>query len=297
MTTSQLGSLTTQELSSQPACWSRATDIAAAEAASLPHSGERVLLLGCGTSYYIAQAYATLREEAGLGETDALVASELPSRRRRYDRVVAISRSGTSAEVVEALRRVQGDIPITALVGVPNSPVAELADDVVDLSFADETSVVQTRFATTVLAVLRASIGEDLDQVVADGELALKTPLPSLPERQLVVLATGFAAHLAQEGALKCRESAAAWVEAYPAGEYRHGPIAVADAETLVWALTPLSEKQRRAVLDTGARLEQGQLDAMAELVRVQRFAVEWAGSRGRDADEPINLSRSVTDV
>jgi fructoselysine-6-P-deglycase FrlB-like protein len=296
MTASTLGSRTIHEIQTQPACWTRAQEVAATNP-GLPQSGERVLVLGCGTSYYIAQAYAALREQAGHGETDAVVASELPERRRNYDRIVAISRSGTSAEVVEALRRVEGEAKLTSLVGVTNSPVADLTDQIVDLSFADEQSVVQTRFATTALATLRAGLGEDLSPAVADAKRALVSPLPEVPERQLVVLATGWASNLAQEAALKCREAAAAWVEAYPSGEYRHGPIAVADAGTLVWAMTELDAKQRDAVLATGAGLEQGQLDPMAELVRLQRLAVAWATKRGRDADSPVNLSRSVTDV
>jgi len=263
----------------------------------MPRGGERVLVLGCGTSYYIAQAYAALREQGGHGETDAMVASELPGRLRPYDRVVALSRSGTSAEVVDALRRLAGDLEVTSVVGVADSPVAALSDHVVDLGFADEQSVVQTRFATTTVALLRAALGEDLSGTVADAEVALAGGLPELPKRQLVVLATGWAASLAQEAALKCRESAAVWVEAYPSGEYRHGPIATADAETLVWALTPLTERQVDAILGTEARIEQGRLDPLAELVRLQRFAVEWAASRGRDADRPTNLTRSVTDV
>ena len=295
--TRTLGSRTADELHTQPDCWRRAVEVADAESAKLPAPGARVLALGCGTSYYMAKAYAELREQAGLGETDALVAGELPSRRRPYDHVVVISRSGTSAEVVAALQRLRGEVHSTALVGVSDSPVASLADQVVDLGFADETSVVQTRFATTGLAVLRASLGEDLAPLVTAAEEALAAPLPALPKRQLVVLATGWATNIAEEAALKCRESAGAWVEAYPAGEYRHGPIAVADAETLVWALSPLTDTQRTAVLATGAAVEQGRLDPMAELVRIQRFAVEWAVSRGRDADVPVNLSRSVTDV
>ena len=210
---------------------------------------------------------------------------------------MAISRSGTSAEVVDALGQLRGEAPVTAIVGVTDSPVAMLADGVVDLGFADETSVVQTRFATTGLITLRVGLGEDLDPLVQQGEAALHAPLPSLPARQLVVLGTGWATNLAQEAALKCRESAGVWVEAYPAGEYRHGPIAVADAGTLVWAMTPLTDVQRAAVLETGAALEQGELDPVAELVRIQRFAVDWAAGRGRDADVPTNLSRSVTEV
>lgn len=295
--TPALGSRTIEEIWTQPTCWRRTAQVVAAEQGALPRPGERVLALGCGTSYFIAQAYADLREQAGLGETDARVAGELGAHHRRYDRVVVISRSGTSAEVVEAGERLRGEAPITALVGVTDSPVAKLADHVVDLGFADETSVVQTRFATTGLTTLRVSLGEELEPLVAQGEQALRSALPAPPAKQLVVLGTGWAASLAQEAALKCRESAGVWVEAYPAGEYRHGPISVADAGTLVWAISPLTDVQREAVLQTGAALEQGELDPMAELVRIQRLAVGWATDRGRDADLPTNLSRSVTDV
>ena len=295
MGTPALGSLTLEEIKSQPACWQRAQQVAATGTLDLPRQGERVLVLGCGTSFYIAQAYAALREQSGAGETDALVASELPQRRRQYDRVLAISRSGTSAEVVEALRQVQREAKLTAIVGVPDSPVADLAEHVVDLSFADEKSVVQTRFATTALATLRAALGQDLTPAIADAESAITSSLPETPESQLVVLGTGWAASLAQEAALKCRESAAAWVEAYPSGEYRHGPIAVAGPSTLVWAMTSLTEVQRQAVRETGAALEEGHLDPMAELIRLQRLAVNWAAERGRDADSPLGLSRAVT--
>jgi glutamine---fructose-6-phosphate transaminase (isomerizing) len=296
-TSAALGVRTTGEIATQPDCWTRAIEIAADEAAKLPRPGERVLVIGCGTSFFIAQAYAALREAAGHGETDALVASEVPVRPRPYDRIVALSRSGTSAEVVTAVERLAANTPVTAVVGVTDTPVATAARDVVHLGFADEESVVQTRFATSALTLLRAAVDGDLRGLVPDGVRALTSGLPPVPERQLVVLATGWAVGLAQEGALKCRESAAAWVEAYPAGEYRHGPIAVADHRTLVWAMTPLPDIQSTAVMATGAALEQGRLDPMAELVRLQRFAVLWAQARGRDADSPTNLTRSVTEA
>ena len=72
----------------------------------LPRPGERVAVVGCGTSWFMAQAYAAARETPGGGETDAFAASEMPSG-RRYDRVVAISRSGTTTEVVRLLGRVR----------------------------------------------------------------------------------------------------------------------------------------------------------------------------------------------
>jgi fructoselysine-6-P-deglycase FrlB-like protein len=291
------GSMTTAEIETQPQSWKRAVEVAAAHSAALPQPGERVLVIGCGTSYYIAQAYAWLREQAGHGETDAAVASELPTRLRSYGRIVALSRSGTSIEVIDAMSRLPAGVPVTAVVGVTDTPVAAAATDIVSLEFADEQSVVQTRFATTALATFRASIGEDLTTVIAEAEAALVSHLPRTPERQLVILGHEWSAAIAQEAALKCREAAAIWAETYPRGEYRHGPIAVADKTTLVWSLAPLTDVQRQAVLDTGARLELSTNDPMAELVRLQRFAVRWATERGRDADRPTNLTRSVTNV
>src|SRR3954465_10281108 len=91
-----------EEIASQPACWRRATELARTAAMALPRRGHRVAVIGCGTSWFIAQAYASLREAAGHGETDAFAASEMP-RARRYDRVLCISRSGTTTEVLEVL--------------------------------------------------------------------------------------------------------------------------------------------------------------------------------------------------
>ncbi|WP_249714004.1 SIS domain-containing protein [Rhizomonospora bruguierae] len=291
------GAITTAEIETQPQCWTRAVEVAGTHSAALPRHGERVLVIGCGTSYYIARAYAWLREQAGHGETDAAVASELPTRLRPYDRIMALSRSGTSVEVIDALAQLPAGVPRTAVIGVVDTPVAAAATRVVPLKFADEQSVVQTRFATTALALFRASLGEDLTAVIAEAKEALASDLPPTPERQLVILGHDWSTAIGEEAALKCREAAAVWAETYPRGEYRHGPIAVADATTLVWSLAPLAGVQRQAVLDTGARLEVSTRDPMAELVRLHRFAVRWATERGRDADRPTNLSRSVTDV
>jgi glutamine---fructose-6-phosphate transaminase (isomerizing) len=293
------GQITADEIASQPACWLRAQDQARAGVPGLPVSGERVLVLGCGTSYYVACSYAWLREQAGHGPTDALIASELPSRVREYDRVVAISRSGTTTEVIQALDRFTGAVPITSLVGVPGTMVANQATDVVDLSYADERSVVQTRFPTTTLALLRAALGDGAAaqaELVRQGEAALRAELSGMP-RQLVVLATGWATGLAQEAALKCREAAGMWAEAYATAEYRHGPISVAGPGTLVWAMTPLSETETTAITATGATIRHGRTEPQAELVALQRHAVAWAAGAGRDADRPVHLSRSVIAV
>jgi glucosamine--fructose-6-phosphate aminotransferase (isomerizing) len=292
-----LGRLTSEEIASQPACWIRAQEEGRSGPPGLPGPGERVLVLGCGTSYYVAAAYAWLREQRGHGPTDTVIASELPEVVRAYDRVVAISRSGTTTEVHQALLRLRGAAPITAVLGALDTPIASLATDIVDLSYADETSIVQTRFPTTLLALLRAHLGDDARaqaELVAAGEHAVNAGITEAPPRQLVVLASGWAAALAQEAALKCRESAGMWAEAYATGEYRHGPISVAGPDTLVWAMTPLSDVETAAIEATGARIHHGGTEPLAELVLLQRHAITWATAVGRDADLPAHLTRSV---
>src|SRR5882762_9600702 len=91
------------EIATQPECWEAVLEHAASPL--LPAPGERVAVVGCGTSWFVAQAYAALREAAGLGETDAFAASEMPAD-RRYGRGARRSRSSTSVVVLDLLRRV-----------------------------------------------------------------------------------------------------------------------------------------------------------------------------------------------
>ncbi len=296
-------SRTAAEIATQPALWRRAARLAP-DAAGLPGRGERVAVTGCGTSWFMAQAYAALREAAGQGETDAFASSEFP-RGRSYDRVVAITRSGTTTEVLELLGALRGATPTTALTAGPATPVATAADQVVALDWADEESVVQTRFATTALALLRAALeaagplpeGVGRVEVAADDcALALAEPLPrpALAAGQVTFLGAGWTYGLAQEAALKMREAAGAWTEAYPAMEYRHGPIAVAGPGRVTWAIGPVPAGLAAEVRRAGGTLVSCPLDPMADLVRAQRLAVAAARSRGQDPDRPRNLTRSV---
>src|SRR5207244_11302123 len=90
-------------------------------------------------------------------------------------------------------------------------------------------SVVQTRFATTELVLLRAHLGHDPSPAADAAERVLTAPLPPgmLTAGQFTFLGTGWTYGLANEAALKLREAAGLWTEAYPAMEYRHGPAAV----------------------------------------------------------------------
>ncbi len=288
-------SKTEAEIASQPACWRRAAALAADVAGALPASGERVAVAGCGTSWFMAQAYAAAREAAGHGETDSFAASEMPLG-RRYDRVLVLSRSGTTTEILQLLDRLGGTVPTVAITAGATTPVAQAADAVIDLSFADEESVVQTRFATTELALLRAHLGEVIGPVAAAAERVLAEPLPAemLAARQFTFLGTGWTVGLASEAALKMREAAGMWTEAYPAMEYRHGPAAVTGDGSVVWLFGAPPDGIGAEVAAAGGIAWYSDEDPLAELVRVQMLAAALARARGLDPDRPRNLARSV---
>lgn len=282
------------ELASQPETWARAAELRD-EQALLPGSGSRVAVVGCGTSWFIAQSYAWLREARGHGETDAFAASEAFVD-RDYDAVVALTRSGTTTEVLQLVEGLRGRVRTIGVIGDAASPLVGLVDEAVTLPFADETSVVQTRFATTALALFRASLGERLDGPIADAERAVAEELdPELARAgQYTFLGRGWAVGLAHEAALKMREASQSWTESYPSMEYRHGPISIAAPGRVTWHFGEAPEGIDAEVAATGARFEAGSLDPMAELVRAQRVALERARAQGLDPDEPRNLTRSV---
>jgi fructoselysine-6-P-deglycase FrlB-like protein len=283
-------SITAEEIASQPRLWRQAADL---DASMLPEPGAEVCAIGCGTSLYMAQAWAALRESRGHGRTDAFPASELP-RGRAYDAVVALSRSGTTTEVVHALGHAGArTVAITAVAG---SPVAAAADDVLVLDFADEASVVQTRFATTALSLLRAYEGVDVGRSADDAERALSLPLPVEPGAadRWAFLGRGWTVGLAYEAALKLREAAQAWTEAYPVFEYRHGPISIAGPGAAVWFLGAPTDGLADSVARAGGTVVAPELDPLASLVLAQRTAVALAEAAGLDPDTPRNLTRSV---
>lgn len=286
------GTYVDDEIASQPQTWAEAAELAPSVAAALPAPGERVAFVGCGTSWFVGMAAAVRRESLGVGESDAFAASEYPVE-RSYDRVVAISRSGTTTEVIDLLQRVS--VPTTLITAVVDSPATRFADDVIALPFADEQSVVQTRFATSVLALLRAHLGEDLTSAIADARSALSIDVDALTSvDQATFVATGWAVGLTYEAALKTREAAQFWAESYPAMDYRHGPIAIAQPGRLVWSLGGAPEGLADEVAATGATFVEHELDPLARLVVAQRFAIALAKSKGLDPDRPRSLTRSV---
>lgn len=292
------GAMTRRDVTTQPDIWRRAAAVADASRV-LPQPGEPVLTLGCGTSYYVGQAYARLRTAAGLGPTR----SEIPSELDRLDpdeTVILLSRSGTTGDLLATGSYLRGSHRLVVIAGDPNSPLSELApSSTIMLDFADEQSLIQTRFATAGLTVLRRSLGEEIEPIAVAGTAALDADLPlaGAPFRALrhvVFLGTGWAAAIAQEAALKVREAAGFWSEAYPLFEYLHGPISCADDRSLVWSFSAVPDDVASEIRRTGATLEVSPRDPQAELVRVHRLALDLAAREGRDADRPRHLNRSV---
>jgi fructoselysine-6-P-deglycase FrlB-like protein len=288
-----------REIATQPDDWARVIGRLDTVAEHLPRPGERVATIGCGTSWFMGQAYAGRREDLGQGVTDAFAASE-HHLARGYDRVVIISRSGTTTEVIEVVEGLRAaGTPHVSIVATAGTPVAERSAATILLDDVDEQSVVQTRFATTTLALLRASLGEDLADAIAQARAVLAEDASdavgalALAE-QVTFLGRGWTNGIAAEAALKLRESAQFWSESYPAMEYRHGPISIAAPGRAVWAFGSVPDGLADEVRGTGAHFEHRDVDALADLVRLHRLCLAKADAAGLDPDAPRNLTRSI---
>lgn len=282
----------TKEIFSQPEMWRQAIRHASTDRA-LPAARTPILFLGCGTSYYIGEAYTRLRNECDRGRARAAIPTEIP-----YvddaDAVVVLSRSGTTSDLIDAARRLGTSHRVIGLVGTLDTALIDVCHDVIDLSYANERAVVQTRFATTAFTFLRATVSIPHESLIGDAERALRRPLPMPTPKHIVFLGTGFSLGLAREAALKCIEASGRWADAYATNEYLHGPISAAGPDTLVWPLAPIPDALAAAIIATSATLLTPTLDPQAELIGAQRLAVAMSLEDRRDPDRPPFLTRSI---
>ena len=242
------GSSTEREIASQPACWRRAAELAGSVAGLLPAPGERVAVVGCGTSWFIAQSYAAAREESGQGETDAFAASEMP-RARHYDRLLLLSRSGTTTEIYELAERVRGATPtlaITADAADPGGARRRRRSSSCPSRTRSRWCRPGSRPPSSPCSARTSGTTSAWPAAAAERVLAEPVPPELLAARQFTFLGTGWTYGLANEAALKLREAAGMWTESYPAMEYRHGPVAVTDSRSVVWLLGPAPGRARR---------------------------------------------------
>ncbi len=327
----------------------------ASPAASLDWAGmSRVTLVACGTAFYACQVAKWWFETIARLPAEIDIASEFRYRAPPMPKggaAVFVSQSGETADTLAALRyaRAEGQT-ILAVVNVETSSIAREADVVLPLCAGPEIGVASTKAFTgqmIALAALAVGAARARAAIDADEEARLVGALCAAPAaladalsreadvvrlaaeiaraRDVLYLGRGPMAALAMEGALKLKELTYIHAEGYPAGELKHGPIALVDERTPVVVLAPtdaLSEKTlsnmqevmarkgRVALISDAAglaasgdgvwrRLEMPTVDPfIAPIVyaaAAQMLAYHAAVARGTDVDQPRNLAKSVT--
>jgi len=313
---------------------------------------DRVLLLACGTSWHSAQIGKFLIEGMARMPVEVDYGSEFRYRHPVVDArtlTIGISQSGETADTVAALNEARrAGSPISAIVNVPGSQIARMADAVFATHAGPEIGVASTKAFTTQLAVLylvaaklRASRG--LAPVLSPEERRALAHLPRAVEdalgiepqieelarryqhaRDFLFLGRGLHYPVALEGALKLKEISYIHAEGYPAGEMKHGPIALVDESLPVFVLAPhdawrektlsnLREVKSRdgIAIVLGTRPDEevaavadhvvlvpetsAELQPIVSVVPLQLFAYHVAVRRGCDVDQPRNLAKSVT--
>ena len=205
--------LIAEEILDQPRAWSQASTLARGTREALP-AGERIAVIGCGSSWYAAKAVAALRELNG-GERRML---SRPPRHGSVETTTESSRSPAQVRRPSSAVRSSSSGPArrpSLSLETRSAPSPGECDLVVDLSFAADRSVVQTRFVTTTVCFARVSIGVTIDGVIADAEAALSEPHPVDLNTidHVVVLGREWLVGLADAGALTVRETAQLWAE------------------------------------------------------------------------------------
>jgi glucosamine--fructose-6-phosphate aminotransferase (isomerizing) len=225
------------------------------------HSDDIYVFTGCGTSFYLAHSAAKYFQKVTGRTAIAVPASEIFmdeysvfSKERSYQ-LIAISRSGTTSEVVKALEYVKEAKHIKALAITCNeaSKTAELADNAIVLGFISEKSVVMTQsfsnmlFALQLYAVLVGGEKEKKNalskvpklssQLMKDKEL-LKSLAGDQQYTRYVFLGASVLNGIAKEATLKLKEMTQTECESYSNLELRHGPISIVDESTAVVLLS-----------------------------------------------------------
>jgi glucosamine--fructose-6-phosphate aminotransferase (isomerizing) len=313
----------------------------------------RVLLVACGSSYHTALIGRHAIERLARLPAEAEIASEFRFRDAVVDEhtlVIVVSQSGETIDALHALRRARSGGALTiALTNVVDSVLAREADGVIYTHAGPEIGVAGTKCTMAQIALLEAFAVHlsRLRGLGSPGERAtMNTSLleaPSVLEDVLGRIATyeetarryrdvenvfflgrGVGFPVALEGALKLKELAYVRAEAYPAGELKHGPIALIDADSLVVAVAT-GPDLRKKVLDNVAEVRargamvlalcvdgdeemasiadgvlfvppsHALVAPMIDLIPLQCLAYAIATARGNDVDRPRNLAKVVT--
>ena len=242
--------------------------------------GARLLFTGCGTSFHAAQT-------GGWAEQ----ALELVLRPREADALVVVSHEGDTPLSVEAARAFDG--PVWLVTAKPDSPLGELAEEVIVATPEVEESWCHTASYTCAAAAIAALHGEDVAWLPGAVEEALTAPLPTIGEQERFLVA-GAARDLitAHEAVLKLREGAWVAAEAYETEQLLHGYLAAVDESVRAFVLEGVGVAAERAAAATAALQALGcEVDLLptrhpvVDVVLFQRLTVELAERRGREPD------------
>jgi len=225
-----------------------------------------VLFTGCGTSFYLAIAAARYYQSATGEVAVAVPASELFLHtnthilsNKKYN-IIGISRSGTTSEIIMALEHLNGSENIRTMAVTCNgdTPMAEVANEVIALNDISEKSVVMTQSFSNMLYALqlyaakisqRVELMNQLEKIPAlvttalgNGE-QLKQVTEDLAKKRFIFLGSGAYNGLAKEATLKLKEMTQTECESYSNLEFRHGPISIVDEATVVILFTQKETK------------------------------------------------------
>ena len=244
----------------------------------------RVLHTGCGTSFHAAQTGG--RAEQAL---------ELVLRPREADVLVAISHEGETPLTLEAARAFDG--PVWLVTGKPESPLGELADEVLVATPEVEESWCHTVSYTCAVAALAALHGEDVTWLADAVEQALERREPVTAHERFLVAGAGRDWPTAQEAVLKLREGSHVAAEAHHTEQLLHGHLAAVDESVRAFVLEGEGRAAERAAGAVAALRELGcettlvpTVHPVVDIVRFQLLTVDLAEARGVDPD-PIRTN------
>ena len=338
------GQITWSELISQPDAWERLLERLDA-GRDVPSFAldkvDEILVLGSGTSYYLALAVADWVSRRHDIAVRAIPSCEvvldphqarLPPGRRRL--VIAISRSGESSELILAIEALQAaDTSVLGVSCCASSSLLRMADQVFLIAEGFENGLIMLRSFTSMLLALQYGFGSAEDRgalrtLPAAGRALLDVHTEELRELarrrsfdRFVYLASGPSYPIALEASLKAQEMSISTSEAYHSLEYRHGPMANVNRETMLTLFclpdTELGLSLARDMKDLGATLlvvgpnadrygetadvtvatapglDDGQASLLS-LLPLQIVAFETAMRKGKNPDAPEKLSKVV---
>jgi glucosamine--fructose-6-phosphate aminotransferase (isomerizing) len=240
----------------------------------------RVLHTGCGTSFHAAQT-------AGRAEQ----ALEFVLRPPEADVLVVVSHEGETTLTLEAARAFDG--PVWLVTGKADSPIGEVADEVVVATPEIEPSWCHTASYTCAVATMRALHGEDVSALPGLVEEAFASSLPLSGHERFLVVGAGRDWPTAQEAALKLREGAFVAAEAHETEQLLHGHLAAIDETVRAFVLEGEGRAAERAAGAAAALRELGcdttllsSSDPVVDIVQFQQLTLDLADARGVDPDK-----------